>query len=398
MSQGLFQDLLVIDCASFVAGPAAATIMSDFGARVIKIEPPEVGDSYRQFRYLPSAPASDVDYAWLLDNRNKESLALDLKRPEAWAILETLVKRADVFITNFPSPVREKLKLRASDIMPLNDRLIYASITPYGEVGPDKDRTGYDSTAWWARTGLMDHVRPTPDAPPGFSTPGMGDHPTATTLYAAIVSALYRRLKTGRGGHVQTSLLANGLWSNGILMQAALCGADVNAPKARNALASLYRCNCGRWFILAIINDTRDWPRLIECINRPEWLKDERFETSEGRRAHASELSALLADHFSGSDWETWRQKLGAAGIPIGQIGKTTDQATDPQVLENELLRGIVGTADIKTVDSPFHIVGEEKVQPRLAPEIGQHSCRILAEVGLDDAEIRELSGSKPLP
>src|SRR5512146_1430341 len=211
MTEALLEDLLVLDCASFVAGPAAATIMSDFGARVIKIEPPGAGDSYRQLIKLPGVPVSELDYFWLLDNRNKESLALDLKQESARAVLETLIARADVFVTNFPGPIRERLRLRAEDILPLNERLIYASLTPYGEEGPEKDRTGYDSTAWWARSGLMHAVRATAQSEPARSIPAMGDHPTAVSLYAAIMTGLYRRSITGKGGMVSTSLLANGL-------------------------------------------------------------------------------------------------------------------------------------------------------------------------------------------
>ena len=394
MATGLFEDLLVLDCASFIAGPAAATILSDFGARVVKIEPPIIGDSFRQFRHMSGAPKADIDYGWVLDNRNKESLALDLKQPAARAILETLVRRADVFITNFPGPIRDKLRLRATDLMPLNERLIYASITPYGEVGPDKDRTGYDSTAWWARSGLMDHVKPSPDAPPGFSTPGMGDHPTATALYAAIVSALYRRQKTGKGGEVSTSLLANGLWSNGVLLQAALCGADLDAPRKRSALANLYRCRCGRWFILAIINDTRDWPRLLEALGKEAWRDDERFATSERRIAHVPELMALLSAHFATEDWAHWRQTLSAAGIPVGQVGRTRDHFDDVQISENEFLREIVGQDGLRTVDSPIRMDGPAKVQPRLAPEIGEHSRAILRDLGFSESEIAGLAGS----
>ena len=394
MDSGLFDDLLVLDCASFIAGPAAATIMGDFGARVIKIEPPVTGDTFRQFRHMAGAPKADMDYGWVLDNRNKESLALDLKQPEARAIFETLVARADVFITNFPGPVRDKLRLRAEDLLPLNDRLIYASITPYGEVGPDKDRTGYDSTAWWARSGLMDHVRASPDSAPGFSTPGMGDHPTATALYAAIVSALYRRLKTGKGGHVSTSLLANGLWSNGVLLQAALCGADLDAPRTRSALANLYRCSCGRWFILAIINDTRDWPRLVAALGREDWLDDARFNTPEGRRANVPDLIALLTAHFVEQDWEHWRQTLGAAGIPIGQIGRTKDHFDDPQVIQNEFLKEITGQNGLRTVDSPIRIAGESKAPAHLAPDIGEHTRPLLTELGYSEADIARLAAS----
>src|SRR5579862_9037719 len=269
MPANLFSDLLVIDCASFIAGPAAATVMSDFGARVIKIEPPGIGDSYRNLFRLRGTP-DDIDYFWAMDSRNKESLALDLKLPEARAVLEALIRAADVFITNFPFPVRERLGLRAQDLLHLNKRLIYASLSPYGEHGPERDRTGFDTTAWCARSGLMDMVRATGDTEPALSLPGMGDHPTAMAMYAAIVTALYRRQATGEGSEVQTSLLANGLWANGCQVQAALCDLDL-VPRGergqRNPLVEYYETSDGRAFTLAIVNVAREWPLLLKAID-----------------------------------------------------------------------------------------------------------------------------------
>src|SRR5580692_9462609 len=192
MADGIFAGLRVIDCASWIAGPAAATILSDFGAEVIKIEPPGAGDPWRA---TPAVPGKTTDYWWQLTARNKKSLAIDLKHPEGLGVLRRLVERADV--------------------LAVNPRLIYGSISAYGEVGPEAARTGFDATAYWARTGLMDMVRATAETEPSRSMPGMGDHPTATGLYAAIVTALYRREKTGQGGVVKSSLLQNGLWANG---------------------------------------------------------------------------------------------------------------------------------------------------------------------------------------
>ena len=160
-SQYLFEGLKVVDAASFIAGPSAATIMADFGAEVIKIEPPEVGDSLRWLITNGRMPEGKENYCWELTSRNKKSLSLNLKEPEALKILRDLVISADVFVTNMPFPVRKKLKITSEDICPLNERLIYASLTGYGEVGPDADRTAYDSMAWWARSGLMDWVKDT---------------------------------------------------------------------------------------------------------------------------------------------------------------------------------------------------------------------------------------------
>lgn len=156
MTPNVFSSLKVIDCASWIAGPAAATIMSDFGADVIKVEPPGLGDPWRGRGPLPGRT---VDYYWQLTSRNKRSVAIDLKHKDGIAVLHRLVATADVFVTNFPLPVRDRLNLSPAHLMPLNPRLIYASFTAYGEAGDEAEKTGFDSTAYWARTGLMDQVR-----------------------------------------------------------------------------------------------------------------------------------------------------------------------------------------------------------------------------------------------
>lgn len=397
MEKGLFEDLTVIDCASFIAGPAAATIMADFGARVIKIEPPVSGDNYRQLINVPGMPPADHDYFWLLDNRNKQSLALDLKHPDARPVLEALIAKADVFITNYPAPIRERLRLGSGDILPLNERLIYASLTPYGEDGPERDRTGYDATAWWARSGLMDSVRANPDAEPAISVPGMGDHPTAVALFGAIMAALYRRERTGKGGAVSTSLLANGLWANGVWMQAVLCDADFSVRLTRGqrgALTELYKCRDGRWFMLAMLNHVREWPLLTECLGRNEWLEDPRFSTQEARKANTGELVNLLDDIFVTADWADWLTRFTKAGITFGPITRSDDHLECPQVAANGMLPEMEGANGMRTVDSPIHIAGEKKTPPRRAPAIGEHTRDILASMGITGAEIDRMIAS----
>jgi crotonobetainyl-CoA:carnitine CoA-transferase CaiB-like acyl-CoA transferase len=395
MASELFSDLLVIDCASFIAGPAAATVMSDFGARVIKIEPPGLGDSYRNLFRMRGTP-DDLDYFWTLDSRNKESLAIDLKQPTARAALETLIKRADVFITNYPFPVRERLRLRAEDVMHLNDRLIYASLTPYGEHGPERDRTGYDTTAWWARSGLMDMVRASPDTERALSMPGMGDHPTAMGMYSAIVTALYRRQITGKGGQVATSLLANGLWSNSCQVQASLCGYELmgRPPRGqRGAMGETYVTLDERAFILTTTNPARDWPLLARALDHPEWLEDPRFATPAQRMAHQSVLVAWLDEIFGEDVWESVKARLEAGGVTFGIVAQVSDHISDPQIEANELLPEFVDGYGLRTVDSPFHLDGVAKSTPRMAPGIGQHTRQILEECGLTADEIEALGG-----
>ena len=392
--KGLFDDLLVIDCASFIAGPAAGTIMSDFGARVIKIEPPGMGDSYRQLIKMPGIPQASRDYYWTLDNRNKESLALDLKADAARPVFEALLRKADVFITNFPGPIRDRLRLRPEDTFALNPRLIYASLTPYGEEGPEKDRTGYDATAYWARSGLMDAVRATRETEPAISVPGMGDHPTAMALYAAIATALYKRERTGKGSVVSTSLLANGLWSNSCYMQAVLCDADMSVRLQRGmrgALTELYACKDGRWFMLAMINQEREWPLLLECIGKREWATDPRFLTPIERRANAASLLRALEEIFLTRDWLEWRAMFVKAGITFGPIAKPEDHVQCPQVAANNFLPEFADQPGLRTVDSPIRVSGEAKSPPRMAPTIGQHTRAILGECGLNAAEIEAM-------
>ncbi len=395
MPSSLFSDLLVIDCASFIAGPAAATIMSDFGARVIKIEPPGQGDAYRNLIRMRGATGV-IDYFWTLDSRNKESLAIDLKQPAARAVLEKLIRRADVFITNYPFPIRERLRLRAEDVTPLNRRLIYASLTPYGEQGPERDRTAYDSTAWWARSGLMDMVRATGETEPALSMPGMGDHPTALAVYSAILTALYRRQATGEGGVVSTSLLANGLWSNGCQIQAALCDIDLmpRGPRGeRSALTETYQTADGRTFVLAIAN-LREWPLLLQAIERTEWRDDPLFATPAGRFQNAAILAPMLDEIFSQKPWAYWNAKLTEAGVTFGIMGHATDHADDPQIAANDLLPEFADGYGLKTVDSPFQVAGEAKQAPRMAPEIGQHTRQILEECGCSAVDIEALTAA----
>src|SRR5689334_13356609 len=391
MTDGVFKGLKVIDCASWIAGPAAATILSDFGAEVIKLEPPGAGDPWRN---ATPVPGKITDYWWQLTSRNKRSLAIDLKHPEGLAVLNRLIASSDVFLTNFPLPVRERLKIAAADLLKINPRLIYGSITAYGEVGAEAARTGFDATAYWARTGLMDMVRASADTEPSRSAPGLGDHPTATALYAAIVTALYRREKTGRGGVAQTSLLQNGLWANGCYVQNRLFGEHVGHRPPRiatpSALANHYQCKDGRWFLMALHNEARQFPSFLKAIDAEYLAKDPRFATQPVRRENHKALTAILDEIFAKRDLADWRPLLEAAGVTFGVVSTVDEAADDPQA---RTIGALVPFADGKglTVSSPFHLEKVTKVSPARAPVVGQHSERVLSEAGYSSEEIARL-------
>jgi crotonobetainyl-CoA:carnitine CoA-transferase CaiB-like acyl-CoA transferase len=393
MTEPLFADLKVIDCASYVAAPAAATVLADFGAEVIKIEPTVDGDAWRTHYQRPGLPPSEHNHAWLMDARNKRGLALDLKAAAGWAVLERLVSKADVFITNLPLPARERLRVRYADFAETCPRLIYASLTAYGEEGEEASKTGFDATAYWARSGLMDEVRPDHRAIPARSVAGMGDRPTAMALYGAIVTALYRREKTGRGGEVRASLLASGMWANGYLIQARLCGVTFPPRPPReeaiSALGNIYHTLDDRWFMLAIAND-RQWPLLANAIGMPELVTDARFLGPEDRRINAPLLTGILDMVFARKTLAEWRALLDAAGLTFGVVGTVAEIAKDPQALAAGILRPLADTG-MMTVDSPFTLSGSEKVPVERAPGHGEHSRAILRKAGYSDEEISSL-------
>ena len=394
MEDGIFEGLKVLDCASFIAAPAAATVLSDFGASVIKIEPPGSGDPYRNLPNLPGYPQSEHNFAWLLEARNKRSLALDLSKPEGQAVLHRLAAEADVFITNFPPAVRGRLGISYAELAPLNERLIYASFTGYGEKGEEANKPGFDSNAYWARSGLMDMVRADTTTTPARSVAGMGDHPCAMALYGAIVTALYKRDRTGKGSHVASNLMANGIWANGVMAQAKLCGAKFGERRSRehalNAVTNHYRCRDGRWLILSLLSEERQWPTLARCLDREDLITDPRFATKADRHARSVELINIFDEVFAARDLAEWRKRLDGNGLVFGVVGILDDIPTDRQMIENHVLVPFEGDTML-TINSPIWVDGSKKSQPRHPPGLGEHSDEVLREAGYDEAAIRQL-------
>ncbi|MEQ9121155.1 MAG: CoA transferase [Alphaproteobacteria bacterium] len=395
MTARIFEGLKVIDCASFIAAPVAATILADFGADVVKIEAPG-GDPYRSLHRGPGMPDLDFDYAWFADNRSKRGVCLDLKQAKAQEALHRLIEGADIFITNFPFPVRDKLKLRYEDLTATNPKLIYASLTAYGEDGPEASKTGFDSTALWARSGLMDMIKTAPDLAPTRSAPGMGDHPTGTALFAGIAMALYKRATTGEGSYVSTSLVANGAWWNSFYLQAALAGAEIPPRPHRddwfNALSNHYVCKDGRWFILALVNEMRQVDRFFAAIGRTDLLADPRFVTQDARRANAKALTGILDGVFREKTWEEWRQILEANGLTFGVVRKMEDVAGDRTFADaGAVVPSGPGTPAERTVGTPVFMRGETKAPPRPSPGLGQHNDEIMAEIGYTADEIHAM-------
>jgi crotonobetainyl-CoA:carnitine CoA-transferase CaiB-like acyl-CoA transferase len=392
----LLSGLRVIDCGTYIAGPAAATIMSDFGAEVIKIERPEGGDPYRYLSFLPGMAESEHNYCWLLDARNKKSLALDLKAEAGQAVLRKLIATADVFITNYPPDLARRFRVRYEDIEPLNPRMIYAQITGYGEVGDDTNKPGYDTTGYWARSGLTGILFDLNTAT-GATPCGTGDHPVALALFGSIMLALYKRQMTDRGSKVSTSLMATGAWSNSCQIQAAMLGAEFPPRRTRlnalNPLVNQYQTRDGFRFMLCCLDTKHDWGRICRAIGRTDVIDDPRFATAEARFENGTEVVALLDEAIATKDMAEWQMLFDQHNVIWGPIPTIDRVATDPQMKAN----GVFAEFDhpqlgsVPTVNNPINVNGITKEKPKLAPEIGQHSQEILRTLGYQDVEIAEM-------
>jgi len=393
----LLDGIKVVELATFVFGPAAGTVLGDFGAQVIHIEHPQIGDAYRHLPQLKPLPECAENYCWILTARGKQSIALDVRHPDGRAVAHDLVRGADVFITNLHPSVLEKLGMAYDDVAPLNSRLIYAHATGYGDRGPEAEKPGYDATAWWARSGLMDAVRPA-GGDYALATAAMGDHPSSLALFGAIVLALYDRERTGKGRRVRSSLLANGAWANSILLQAALCGGSTYRVAARtetsNALVSPYTCADGRGFYLAMVQEAVEWERFTDAIGQPQLRADARFEDVASRRANAPALLALLERVFAAKPLAYWRAQLDRHGVTFGIIAQIDELPNDPQLNANGVFRAVEGDGvrpGLRTVDSPFELDGAPKRPPGRAPALGEHGRAILQSLGYSQARVDEL-------
>src|SRR5258705_1581353 len=399
--ENIFSGLKVVDLASFIAGPGAATILSDFGADVIKVEAPGSGDPHRHTYKIPPQPRADANYAWHLANRNKRGLAVDLKSPHAREILERLVKWADVLIVNFPHPVRKRLKLTYEDLAPWNPRLIYADITGYGDDGPDADLPGFDITAYWASSGLVALTRDA-GAPPTLPVSGSGDHATAVGLYSAIVTGLYRREHTGKGSYVATSLIAEGVWSCGMSVQAALCDATFfplhDRKNPPNATLNVYQASDGNWFLIVV--QSKDWPALATGIGRQDLLVDARFADDAKRAANSAALTQILDNVLASQPFAYWREALDRARITYGVVRAPGEVIKDPQLLANDIIVPLEGGGELLklTVSSPLQIRDVKKVSARRAPDLGEHNDEVLKQLGFTGDEIGGLRAGGAIP
>jgi formyl-CoA transferase len=388
---GIFSGLKVVDGASFLAGPCAATILSDYGADVIKIEPLS-GDRHRAI-----AAGHPSEFSWQLTDRNRRGVALDISKPAGYDVLLRLLQDADVFVVNFSPAQLKKHKLEWETLKAVNPRLIFAHITAYGDRGPEAERRAFDLTGWFARTGILNMMHDK-DTPPTVPAGGVGDHATAMTLFAGIMMALYQRDRTGEGGMVSTSLASVGAWANGLNLQAVMAGIDGSARRDEegwsNPVQNVYLTADDRHVLIALQNVRRDWPKLVELLECPQWLEDERLQPVKPlfrNRFYAREqIAAAIRELEAG---ELCR-RLDASAIVHSMVAKNTEVIEDEQLIANGVIvpydTGLPGVE--RTFATPIRLSVEGQQPPRSAPTLGEHTEDVLRELGYDDADLAKLA------
>ena len=392
---GPMEGIRVVELGVWVAGPAAGGILADWGAEVIKIEPPS-GDPARIFQKMlggdmPNNPPFE------LDNRGKQSVVLDLSKQEGLEAALKLIDTADIFLTNLRTGALSRLGLDHTNLLENNDRLIYCGITGYGDKGEDADKPAYDVAAFWARSGIADLLTPEGGNPP-FQRGGMGDHNTGVSAVAAISAALYSREKTGKGQFVSTSLYRQGAYTVGFDMNIALLWGMTLSVGTResmgNAAINNYVAGDGKRFWIVGLEGARHWPPLCRVVGHPEWMEDERFADPRSRAQNAVELISLLDQAFSQrtlAEWvNTFDQEPDFFWAPVNSVD---DVLADPQSVEAGLFVDVPDdVSSTRMVATPCDFDGTPWEPTSTAPELGEHTEDVLIGLGYTQEEIYRLT------
>jgi len=388
---GPLDGIKVVELGVWVAGPAAAGVLADWGADVIKIEPPD-GDPARLFgRMLGISDGSEGTCPpFEMDNRGKRSIVLDVTTADGRTTMRELLRTADVFITNVRPGALKRMGADFASVAADNPRLVYGLITGYGEVGPDADRAAYDVAAFWARAGLA-HLLTRPGDTPPFQRGGMGDHSAGMTLAGAVCAALVARARTGRGQLVTTSLYRQGAYTVSFDLNTFLMTGHPIAVGQRETMANPcmnnYTAGDGRRFWIVGLQGSRHWPPLCRAVGREAWLSDERFATAHARAANATELIAELDEIFATKPLEEWARIFATEpDLFWSPINTLEDVVADEQF---HAAGGIVyvpdGEGSVPMTATPADFHGTPSAPRSVAPKLGEHTEAILAELTARD-------------
>ena len=392
---GPMDGVRVVELGVWVAGPAAGGILADWGADVVKIEPPGIGDPARLFAQmlggdLPFNPPFEMD------NRSKRSVVIDLTREAGRGLGLELIAGADVFVTNVRPAALARLGFDPESLRACNPRLVYGLITGYGTEGPEKDKAAYDIAGFWARSGIA-HMLTSPGQHPPFQRGGMGDHNTGLALAGAISAALFRREKTGEGQLVTTSLLREGVYTLSFdLSISARFGVDLavaERAEMKNPVINNYQDRDGRWFWIVGLEADRHWPPMCRAIGRVDWIDDPRYATGEARTENARELITAIDEIFATRPLAEWKPIFDSEqDFWWAPVQTPQELLNDPQAKAAGCFCEIPdGETTTLLPATPADFAGTPCVPRWMAPDAGQHTQEILTELGRDSAQITAL-------
>ncbi|MDD5289283.1 MAG: CoA transferase [Dehalococcoidales bacterium] len=401
---GLLEGVKVLDMGQVVAVPAAGGMMADWGAEVIKIEP-LTGDTLRGARTdvgtanQPKPGETEIDWGMQLFNRNKKSLALDLKQEAGREIVYKLLKKYDIFMTNYKLSSVKKLKMDYDTLKKYNPALIYGILNAFGTSGPDKDLRGYDYTAVWARSGLQ-YLIGEPGFPPPAQRGGLMDRMVGAHILAGVLAALFHREKTGKGQEIEFSLYHTGVWAIAGDIQNALKGLPV-IPNDRlhpgNPLSNNYFSKDGHWFRLSMLQADQYWASLLQAIEMPELLNNPKFCNMDVRMQNSAELVRLLDSVFSSREMTHWESRFRDNECTYGKVQTPAEVINDPQAIANGFFADlqIPGDGKVKVVNPPIKFKQNPAKLGTPAPELGQNTEEILLDIGYHWDDIANLKEQK---
>ncbi len=378
----------VVELAQWVAGPSTAGMMADWGAAVIKVEPP-TGDPQRNIFASLGIDKKIPNAAFAQDNRGKRSIVLDLSDPEHRGTFEQLLGAADVFVTNLRPKALTKLGLDPSEVRERHPSLVVAAQTGYGSVGPERDTAGYDIGAFVARSGMARINRPQDEAPVNLRG-GIGDHTTGMATCAGVLAALVERYRTGKGRLVETSLFQTGLYTMSMDLSTQLTIGRLGSMKPREEyhtpLVNSYRAADDRWFYLIGVEATRHFPGVCAAIGRQDLAADDRFDSAAKIANNRVELIAVFDEVFATEPLDHWAERFAENDVWWAPCQTAAEVAEDPQALALEsFLDTEDGDTTMRTVASPVRFDGTTATPTGPVPAVGQHTDEILGELNGPD-------------
>lgn len=398
MVEGL-KGIRVIEVGGAFAMPLAGMLMGSWGAEVIHVEPPGRGDLQRHLLAAGMAGWArphEVNYIWEHVDRNKKSLTVNLKSPEGQKIIHKLVEESDVFLNNLRPYEMEKFDLEYKTLAKRNPRIIYANLTGYGRQGSERNTGGYDSVAFWARSGVMDLMHEA-DQPPNISRPAYGDSITSQSLLAGVMAALYMRERSGMGQEVEVSLYNSAVFALGTDISGCLIsGEDSVRPSQKtmgNPIRNIYPTSDNRWIMLGMTTSQPYWPSFCEVLGLQALIDNPLYATPDTRAENSAELIKIIQNVFLAQTYDYWVDVLSRNKLIWAPVKTPLEVTQDEQANANDFFGewNHPTYGKIRMLNNPIKLSKTEAKNRSKAPDLGEHTAEILTSLGYSPEAIEKM-------